>query len=99
MKVFEGEKRDKYGRYPTIWVSGADATPQKIYDWLWNHGYQDGGFKFVVVIDLSHDEYEVPDKQTPVYFMDEAADEVLEYLGVDRVRDWLQEKEKARAGL
>ena len=88
MKVNQEEKEDRYGIYPAIRVSGKDANPQNIHEWLYRNGYD--GYKFCIVFDCMADEWEEPDKETPVYFMDEIEDEIMEYIGEERVRRWLE---------
>lgn len=46
--------------------------------------------KFCIVFDCMADEWEEPDKETPVYFMDSIEDEIMEYIGEERVRRWLE---------
>jgi len=89
MKISEKETMDRYGVYPCCWVSGKDATPQNLHEWLFNH-YQ--GYKFMVMFDCTKDEFEEPDKETPVYFLDTVLEEILEYAGVDKIKEWIQSK-------
>jgi len=88
MKIKETDKPDRNGVYPCCWISGRDATPQKIYEWLFYH-FQ--GYKFAVMFDCTKDEFEDMDKETPVYFADGILDEVLDYVGIDAVKKWLNE--------
>ena len=90
MKVMENEKQDGFGGYPCCWVSGKDSCPQNIQEWLYRN-YQ--GYKFAILFDCTKDEFEEPEKETPVYFLDTLFDEFLEYIGMDKVKEWLQEKE------
>lgn len=90
MKVNQEEKTDKYGIYPHIRVSGKDANPQNIHEWLYNHGGY--GYKFVLIFDCTADEFEAPEKETPVYHMDAIDNEIMEYIGVERVKQWLKQK-------
>ena len=85
-------KQDRYGRTPHTYITGADATPQKIYDALWRSGLGGAGYKFAIVIDASRDEYEEPPKETELYFLDELLEEVVEYVGADNVRRWIDER-------
>lgn len=91
MKVKQNEKQDRFGIYPCCWVSGKDAAPQKLQQWLYYH-FQ--GYKFAVVFDCTKDEFEEPDKETPIYFLDTIFDEFLEYVGEDDVKEWLKRKGK-----
>lgn len=86
-------KKDRYGRTPIAFVSGSDATPQKIYERIWMSGHGGNGYKFAVVIDASHDEYEMPAKETEVYYLDDILEEVCEYAGIERVKEWLRGKQ------
>lgn len=74
----------------------ADATPQKIHDALWKNGLCGEGYKFAMVFDESKDEYEEPPKETELYFLDDLLEEVVEYMGADKVRKLLDEKYKRR---
>lgn len=85
-------KQDRYGRIPHAYITGADATPQKIHDAIWQSGLGGMGYKFAIVIDMSHDEYEEPPKETELYFLDDLLEEVVEYVGTDNVRKWLDER-------
>ena len=49
MKVNQEEKVDRYGIYPHIRVSGKDANPQNIHEWLYSH--YGTGYKFVMIFD------------------------------------------------
>lgn len=89
MRVKEGDMEDRYGQPICIKVSGSDATPQKIYDYLWNHGYQ--GYKFIVIIDTTQPEYEIPEKETPVYFMDTLFEELCAYRRANEMAQWLKD--------
>lgn len=66
----------------------ADATPQKIHDALWKNGLCGEGYKFAMVFDESKDEYEEPPKETELYFLDDLLEEVVEYMGADKVRKY-----------
>ena len=90
MKVNKEEKEDRYGTYPCVRVSGRDAIPQNIHKWLYDN--MGPGYKFCIIFDCMTDEWSEPDKETPVYFLDEVEDEVLQYIGVERVRRWLKER-------
>lgn len=90
MKVNRDEKVDRYGIYPHIRVSGKDANPKSIHEWLYNHdGY---GYKFVMIFDCMADEWQESDKEYPIYHMDAVDDEIMEYIGVERVKQWLKQK-------
>ena len=89
-------KQDRYGRIPHAYITGADATPQKIHDAIWQSGLGGMGYKFAIVIDMSHDEYEEPGKETELYFLDDLLEEVIEYVGVEKVRQLLDEKYKRK---
>lgn len=82
MKIKETNEPDRFGIYPCCWVTGKDACPQNVQEWLFKH-YQ--GYKFAVIFDCTKEEYET-EKETPVYFLDELFDEIVEYIGVDDVK-------------
>ena len=90
MKVNQEEKTDRYGIYPHIRVSGKDANPQRIHEWLYNNGGY--GYKFVMIFDCMADEWQELEKEYPIYHMDEIDDEIMEYIGVERVKQWLKRK-------
>lgn len=90
MKVNETEKPDRYGEYPCCRVSGKDANPQNIHEWLYRN-YD--GYKFAIIFDCTKDEWEELDKETPVYFLDAILDEVINYCGADAVRKRLDKYE------
>lgn len=93
MKVNQEEKADKYGVYPHIRVSGKDANPQNIHEWLYNN--VGSGYKFVMVFDCMADEWGGYEKEYPIYHMD-AIDEEIEETMRDIVMeqvDWSWEKE------
>lgn len=90
MKVYEGEKTDRFGNYPAFWIKGKDADPQKIHEELWRR-YGGQGYKFAIVFDCSKDEWEDPEKETPVYFLDTILEEIISYCGVEEVRRRLDE--------
>lgn len=87
-------KNDRYGRTPAAYITGSDATPQKIHDAIWKNGLGAIGYKFARVFDESKDEYEDPPKETELYFLDDILEEVIEYVGADKVRELLDEKYK-----
>ena len=89
MQIFEDEKTDRFGNYP-IWIKGKDANPQKIHEELYRR-YGGQGFKFAIVFDCSADEWEDPEKETPVYFLDTILDEIISYCGLEEVRRRLDE--------
>ncbi len=89
MQISEGEKPDRFGNYP-IWIKGKDANPQKIFEELF-YKYGGQGYKFAIIFDLSRDEFEDPEKETPVYFLDEILEEVIDYCGIEEVRRRLDE--------
>lgn len=76
MKVIESEKPDRAGHYPIFFPK--TATVSQIHDWLW-HRFGGEGYKFVIVIDVSHDEYEQIDG-VYVYFLGDLKEEVDEYV-------------------
>ena len=47
-----------------------------------------------MVFDESKDEYDDPPKETELYFLDDILEEVIEYVGAERVRELLDEKYK-----
>ena len=81
---------DKYGNAPFAYVSGNDATPQRIFNKIWG---QNGGagYKFAIIIDVSHDEYEEPEKETPIYYLDELFTEMCEYIGIKYAKEKIDE--------
>lgn len=90
MKVNQEEKVDRYGIYPHIRVSGKDANPQNIHEWLYSH--YGTGYKFVMIFDCTADEWEEPEKEYPVYHMDAIDEEIMEYIGTERVKQWFKRK-------
>ena len=87
-----GCKKNRYGETPAAYITGSDATPQKIHDAIWKNGLGGMGYKFAMVFDASTDEYEEQPKETELYFLDDILEEVIEYVGVDKVRELLDEK-------
>lgn len=83
MKIKEIEKKDNKNQWAALWVSGADATPQKIWEWLWYNGYQME--KFVILFDLMTDEWSKPEKETPIYYLEQLLDEMIDIVGPDKV--------------
>jgi hypothetical protein len=83
MKLREnsGYVKNKYGQDPFGWVSGKDASPQAIYNKLWDMGYGGVGYKFAIIIDMSCDEYEEPEREQEIYYLDTILDEAIEYVG------------------
>lgn len=90
MRIFEDEKTDRFGNYPAVWIKGKDANPQKIHEELYTR-YGGQGYKFAIVFDCSADEWEDPEKETPVYFLDTILDELIFYCGPEEVRRRLDE--------
>ena len=88
MRVNREERPDRYGEYPRCWVSGKDANPQNIHEWLYRNDGQ--GFKFAIVFDCMPDEWEEQNKETPVYFLDGLLREMIEYVGVGAVKRELE---------
>ncbi len=90
LKLNDDYIRDKYGITPFAYVSGNDATPQRIFDKIWE---QNGGagYKFAIIIDVSHDEYETPEKETPIYYLDDLFTEMCEYIGVKYAKEKIDE--------
>ncbi len=72
MRVIEDEC-DRNGT-PCLIFNTTDL--KKIHDWLWSHYY---GYKFIVILDESKDEYEAFGCQTFVYFGDVTLDEIADY--------------------
>lgn len=50
------------------------------------------GYKFVMIFDCMADEWQESDKEYPIYHMDAVDDEIMEYIGVERVKQWLKQK-------
>lgn len=94
MKIDDSERKDRYGRYP-IWIKGKDANPQKIQEALYSR-YCGQGYKFAIIFDCSKDEYEEPEVETPVYFLDDILNEVIHYCGVEAVKKELERMENER---
>lgn len=94
MKFRENQSCEEncYGQTPAAFISESDATPQKIHETLWSAGYGGQGYKFAVIFDVSHDEYEPAPKETQLYFLDDILNEVCEYAGVEFVKSWLRQK-------
>lgn len=92
MKIDKSEREDKrMGEYPAIWISNSKDL-QRIYEVLFNM-YQ--GYKFCIMIDTTHDEYEDLGS-IPVHFADCAFTEVLEYIGLERVKEWIKQKKESK---
>lgn len=89
MRVNDEEKMDRFGKYPAIWIKGKDANPQKIQNELYKR-YGGNGYKFAIVFDCSHDEWEEPEKETPVYFLDCLLEEIVDYCGAEEVRRMME---------
>lgn len=85
-------KQNRYGETPAAYITGSDATLQKIHDAIWENGLGGMGYKFAMVFDVSNDEYEEPPKEAELYFLDDLLEEVIEYVGVEKVRELLDEK-------
>lgn len=88
MKIKEKDEPDIYGVYPCCWVSGKDAYPQKIHEWLFKH-YQ--GCKFAIVFDCTKDAFE-DIKETPIYFIEDVLMEIVDYMGIDEVERRLKQR-------
>lgn len=96
MKAKDDDARtDRYGIYPAIWVSGKDACPQKIFDELFRR-FGGQGYKFAIVFDCSREEYQDPEKETPVYFLDDLRAELIEYCGTDMIRAELGRRKEGK---
>ena len=54
------------------------------------------GYKFAIIFDVSKDEWEDPEKETPIYFMDELLDELIRYCGTEKVKKELAKLEEVR---
>lgn len=80
MKV-NTEYQDRYGRYP-MHVTGMKNL-KELHEYLFNN-YQ--GFKFAIVFDETHDEFEELEPGILVYFLDEIAEEVAAYADCEIVK-------------
>lgn len=89
LKVKDEEKADRYGIYPALRIAGKDACPEKIFDELWNR-FGGQGYKFAILYDVSKDEYETPEKETLVYFLDGLLREMISYVGAEELRKELE---------
>lgn len=74
-----GVETDKHGQDIAALVSGKDF--KELFEWLWNK-YGGQGYKFVMVFDVSAEEYCDPD-ELPLYFMDCVINEVAHYSDVE----------------
>lgn len=83
-------KDEKAGEYPALWVRSKDL--QGIYEKLFDM-YQ--GYKFCIMLDTTHEEYEDLG-EVPVHFADCAFTEILEYIGAERVKEWIKHREESR---
>ena len=45
-----------------------------------------------MIFDCMADEWQELEKEYPIYHMDEIDDEIMEYIGVERVKQWLKRK-------
>lgn len=79
MKVYEGEEHeDRHGRYPLVFTGFKKL--EEIHDYLFKHYY---GYKFAIVFDETHDEWEPYGSEARVYFLDEVLEEAMLYAGKD----------------
>ena len=74
-----GAETDRMGQDIAAQVSSKDI--RALFDWLWEK-YGGQGYKFVMVFDVSGDEYAEPD-EFPLYFMDSIINEVAHYSDVE----------------
>lgn len=92
MKIREGgDEPDIFGEYPAAWVEKAKNL-QEIWDWLFKNY---NGSKFAIIFDATKDEYQEL-TATPVYFLDCVFNELLEYMGIDKAKEWIAKKEGKR---
>ena len=80
MKVENGDKLDRFKRNCIIFHT---TDISKIHEWLFSNY---NGYKFAIVFDETHDEYEPHGKETYVYFLDKVLEEVADYCGVEVIR-------------
>lgn len=57
--------------------------PQKIWQWLWENNYQMD--KFVILLDLVQDEWSKPEREMPIYYLEQLLDEMIDSIGPDHV--------------
>ena len=74
------ECEDRYKQTITVEVASKDV--RGIFDELFNR-YGGQGYKFVMVFDVSGEEYCPPPIFTPIYIMDDITDEFLDYSGLE----------------
>ena len=70
-------KEDRYGRCPDAFLTPS-TTLKDIWEYLWAN-YGGDGYKFAVVFDVSHEEYE-PCPPLPLFFLDEIEGELKAYM-------------------
>lgn len=92
MKIKERDVTDIFGTYPCCWVSGKDACPQNIHEWLFKH-YQ--GYKLAIILDCTKDAFE-DIKETPVYFIDDILKEIIDYIGIKEVEKRVESIKQSR---
>ena len=83
MKVYEGDDRpDRYGRHPLRFTDYKNLD--EVYFWLFNHY---NGYHFVIILDVTEDEYEPLGKELLVYFTDTVLDELAYQCGEEIVKN------------
>lgn len=92
MKIKERDEPDIFGVYPCCWVSGKDACPQNIHEWLFRH-YQ--GYKLAIIFDCTKDVFE-DIKETPVYIISDVFEEIVEYIGINEAEKKLNALKRTR---
>lgn len=86
MKVYD-DRQDGYGR--DMFVFSGVKNIDEVYLWL-QQNYP--GYKFGMVFDCTHDEFQEPDRKFYVYFLDELTEEVMAYSDFVRInqRTWIK---------
>lgn len=79
---------DSHGQSVAFIASQRGITPQKLQEELWNR-YGGYGYKFALVIDVSAEEYAEPESEVYVYYLDEIMPEVVDYSGIDNVLSYI----------
>ena len=83
MKVIEDDStEDKYGICPLVFAGYKSLA--EIHDYLWTH-YQ--GYRFVIMLDESGDEYVPYGPRALVYFADTVLDELAAFYDKKLVKD------------
>lgn len=92
MKIREpadsAETEDKYGQDVALYVDS--KALRELFEQLYN-SFGGQGYKFVIVFDVSREEYTAPGKEMPIYFMDCILPEFADYANIEwREKPWTE---------